>query len=206
MVIMTPPNPRPNALRWVRETLDLSQSEMASRLGCTEATIRSIESGRRKFSRKFASRLAEQTGLDVGRLMRNEIEDASPADVRNAFLQAQKGEGTRADFSPGGRVSEILPHALLRQSFVLQELIVEELGPAGCLYTGFYDVLQKMNAKLLWKISNTKTRQRGFPALSRYGKRGSSEALRKGRGGTQGSCRRHSQQHEKTPLSLVAIW
>ena len=153
-----------SVLRWVRETLDLTQAEMASVLGCGEPTVRAIETGRLKFSRKFAARLAAQTGLDVERLMRNELGDPppSPADVRNAFIQAQKGDGARADFSPGGRVSEILPHALLLRAFVLQGLIADELGPAGCLHTGFYDALQKMNAKLLWKIPNSKTRHRVF--------------------------------------------
>ena len=34
--------------------------------------------------------------------------------------------------------------------------------PEGCLHTGFYDMLQKANVKLLGRISNSKTRQRIF--------------------------------------------
>ena len=161
---MMPETPRPHVLRWIRETLDLTQAELAGRIGAAEQTLRAIEAGRLKFSRKFAARLAEQTGLDTERLMRNELGDPppSPADVRNAFLQAQKGDGTLADFSPGGRVSEILAHALIARGAFLAGLIADELGPVGCLHTGFYDALQKMNAKLLWKIPNSKTRNRVF--------------------------------------------
>jgi DNA-binding XRE family transcriptional regulator len=151
-------------LRWIREILDLTQAELAGRIGAAEQTIRAIEAGRLKFSRKFATRLAAQTGFDVERLMRNELGNPppSPAAVRNAFLQAQKGDGTRADFSPGGRVAEALPHALILRGAWLQGLIADELGPVGALHTGFCDALQKMNAKLLWKIPNTKTRHRVF--------------------------------------------
>ena len=178
---MIPANPRPHVLRWIRETLDLTQAELAGRIGAAEQTLRAIEAGRLKFSRKFATRLAEQTGLDVERLMRNELGNPppSPADVRNAFLRAQKGDGTRADFSPGGRVAEDLPHALLSRTFVLQSLVAEELGPAGCLHTGFYDALQKMNAKLLWKIPNSKTRHRVFQRSRDMGDEEIAEYLKK---------------------------
>ena len=177
MASMTPLKRSPHVLRWVRETLDLTQAEMASVLGAGEPTVRAIESGRLKFSVKFAARLAAQTGLDVERLMRNELGDPppSPADVRMYFNQAQKGDAGRlagasgGAFSPGGRVSEILPHALLLRAFVLQGLIADELGPAGCLHTGFYDALQKTNAKLLWKIPNSKTRHRVFQRSSDMG-------------------------------------
>ena len=81
------------------------------------------------------------------------------------------GEGRRKSgpFALGGRISEILPHALLLRAFVLQGLIADELGPAGCLHTGFYEALQKMNAKLLWKIPNSKTRHRVFQRSSDMG-------------------------------------
>ena len=59
-------------------------------------------------------------------------------------------------------MAEALPHALILRGAWLQGLIADELGPVGALHTGFYDALQKMNAKLLWKIPNTKTRHRVF--------------------------------------------
>jgi DNA-binding XRE family transcriptional regulator len=150
-------------LKWVRETLDLTQAEMASVLGAAAPTIRAVESGRLKLSAKFAARLAAQTGLEEEQLMRNElgVPLPSPAAVRMRFIRAQKGDAG-GTFSPGGRVAELLPHALLLRSFVLQGLIADELGPAGCLHTGFYDALQKMNARLLGKIPNSKLRHRVF--------------------------------------------
>ncbi len=178
---MTPSKRPSHVLRWVRETLDLTQTEMAGVLGCGEPTIRAIENVRREFSRKYAVRLAAQTGLDVERLVRNELGDPppSPAAVRNAFIQAQKGDAADADFSPGGHVLESLPYALLLRTLVLQTLIAEELGPAGCLHTGFYDTLQKTNAKLLWKIPNTKTRQRVFQQFRDMGEEEIAERVHK---------------------------
>jgi DNA-binding XRE family transcriptional regulator len=163
MASMTPLKRSPHALRWVRETLDLTQAEMASVLGAGEQTVRAVESGRLKFSRKFATRLAEQTGLDAERLMQNELDPApSPIEVRTHFSQAQKGDTAGADFSPGGRVSEILPRALILRAYVIQRLIVDELGYSGCHHTGFFDKLQKMNAKLLWSIPHARRRQKVF--------------------------------------------
>ena len=162
MASMTPLKRPPHALRLVREMVDLTQSEMASVLGCGEPTVRAIEAGRLKLSAKFAARLAGQTGLDADQLMRNELDPLpSPAEVRKHFSQAQQRNG-RVDFSPGGRVSQNLPHALILRAAVLLGLIADELGPDGCLHTGFYDTLQKMTAKSLWKIPNSKTRHRVF--------------------------------------------
>ena len=201
---MTPLKRPPHALlRWVRETLDLTQREMGSVLGCGEPTIRAVESGRLKLSRKFATRLAAQTGLDAEQLMRNEFGDPqpSPADVRNAFIEAQ----ARADFSPGGRVAESLPLALLLRAFVLQGLIAAELGPDGCLHTGFYDSIQKMNAKLLWKIPNTKTRHRVFQRSRDMEDEEIREHVKRAMEALKESYR-SSRQHEKEPLEHRPFW
>src|SRR5262245_29360073 len=66
---------------WVRrrrKALDLTQGDLAQRVGCALDTIRKIESGARRPSRQVAERLADQ--LDV------------PAETRAAFLQAARAE------------------------------------------------------------------------------------------------------------------
>jgi hypothetical protein len=77
------------------------------------------------------------------------------------------------------RVSEILPPALLLWIFVLQTLIADELGPVGCLHTEFYDAIQKMNAKLLWKIPHSKTRHRVFQRSRDMGDEEIAECIKK---------------------------
>ena len=66
---------------WVRrrrKALDLTQEELAQRVGCALDTIRKIESGARRPSRQVAERLADQLEVPVG--------------MRPAFLQAARAE------------------------------------------------------------------------------------------------------------------
>jgi predicted ATPase/class 3 adenylate cyclase len=66
---------------WVRrrrKALDLTQEELARRVGCAETTIRKIEVDARRPSRQIAERLAEQLEL--------------PEDLRAAFVQAARAE------------------------------------------------------------------------------------------------------------------
>jgi predicted ATPase/class 3 adenylate cyclase len=66
---------------WVRrrrKALDLTQEDLAQRVGCALDSIRKIESGARRPSRQVAERLADH--LDV------------PADMRVAFLQSARAE------------------------------------------------------------------------------------------------------------------
>jgi len=66
---------------WVRrrrKALDLTQQELAARVGCALDTIRKIESGGRRPSRQVAERLADQ--LDI------------PVEARAAFLQAARAQ------------------------------------------------------------------------------------------------------------------
>lgn len=148
-------------LKWTREALDLTQREIGNVLGASEPTVRAVESQRINLSPKFATRLAAQTGLDAKWLtQRNLGNDPLPsaAEVRTRFSEAKKG----SDFSPGGQVSEALAGALLLRAYVLQSLIVDELGYAGCHHTGYFDELQNMNVKLLGRIPNRRARQRIF--------------------------------------------
>jgi predicted ATPase/class 3 adenylate cyclase/DNA-binding CsgD family transcriptional regulator len=66
---------------WVRrrrKALDMTQQELAERVGCALDTIRKVESGARRPSRQVAERLADQLEL--------------PAEMRAAFLQAARAE------------------------------------------------------------------------------------------------------------------
>jgi DNA-binding XRE family transcriptional regulator len=153
------PTPTPeNAVRWIRDTLDLSQRELGSAIGMAEQTVRSVEAGRLKLSRKFAGRLAALTGIDAGRLMRNDLGNPLPdqADVRSIFRVAS---GT---FGPVGRIAQALPLALLLRAFFTQAYIAAELGELGCQHTGFNDEIAKGTVRQLGKIPNTRTRQRVF--------------------------------------------
>jgi transcriptional regulator with XRE-family HTH domain len=66
---------------WVRrqrKALDLTQVELARRVGCAEGTIRMIESDARRPSRQIAARLADQLAI-------------APAD-RAAFIRAARAD------------------------------------------------------------------------------------------------------------------
>src|SRR5919199_5164633 len=66
---------------WVRrrrKPLDLTQAELAARVGCAEVTIRRIEADERRPSRQIAALLADQLQLDP--------------QERSAFLQAARAE------------------------------------------------------------------------------------------------------------------
>src|SRR5215213_2302018 len=61
-----------------RKALDLTQAELAERIGCALGTIRKIETDERRPSKQIAARLADQ--LHVA------------PDARAAFLQAARAE------------------------------------------------------------------------------------------------------------------
>jgi len=61
-----------------RKALDLTQDELAQRVGCSLATIQKIEGDARRPSREIAARLADQFGL--------------ASDERTAFIQAARAE------------------------------------------------------------------------------------------------------------------
>jgi transcriptional regulator with XRE-family HTH domain len=52
-------------LRRARKACDLTQAELAQRVGCAEGTIRNLEADGLRPSRQLAARLATQLGLDV---------------------------------------------------------------------------------------------------------------------------------------------
>src|SRR5687768_15810899 len=67
--------------RWLqrrRKALDLTQEELAQRVGCAAETLRKIEADARRPSRQIAERLAEALEL--------------PADLRADFIRAARAE------------------------------------------------------------------------------------------------------------------
>jgi predicted ATPase/transcriptional regulator with XRE-family HTH domain len=68
----------PQLLRHYRKSLDLTQRDLAQRVGCTEDLIRKLEAGRRKPSRQLAGLLATQLNV--------------PAQERAAFIALARAE------------------------------------------------------------------------------------------------------------------
>ena len=97
---------------WVqrrRKALDLTQADLARRVGCSTGLIRMIEADTRRPSRQIAELLAEQLAL--------------PPDERAAFVKAARGElavhrlaaPTPSADSPLPRPPALLPHNLPAQ-------------------------------------------------------------------------------------------
>src|SRR5919109_1479544 len=78
--------------QWIkrrRKARDLTQDELAQRVGCSLETIRKIEADARRPSRQIAERLADQLGL--------------AADERVAFLRAARAELVPDQLAPPTR-------------------------------------------------------------------------------------------------------
>jgi predicted ATPase/transcriptional regulator with XRE-family HTH domain len=73
-------------LKQLRKTHDLSQADLARRVGCAEVTIQKIETGVLRPSRQIASRLADHLGLD--------------SQERTAFIEAARAAGPTLPPSP----------------------------------------------------------------------------------------------------------
>jgi transcriptional regulator with XRE-family HTH domain len=59
-----------HALAVLRQTLDLTQRQMASFAGISPPTVQAIELGKLKMSGRVASRIGEETGADIGWLLK----------------------------------------------------------------------------------------------------------------------------------------
>lgn len=73
-------------LKQLRKLHDLSQADLARRVGCAEVTVQKIETGVLRPSRQIASRLADHLGLD--------------AQERTAFVEAARAAGLPLPPSP----------------------------------------------------------------------------------------------------------
>lgn len=61
---MQPDNLFGNWLRQQRKTLDLTQTELAHRVGCAPVTVKKIETGVRRPSKQIAERLATVLAIE----------------------------------------------------------------------------------------------------------------------------------------------
>jgi predicted ATPase/transcriptional regulator with XRE-family HTH domain len=77
-------------LKRLRKAHDLTQADLARRVGCAEVTIQKIETGVLRPSRQIASRLADHLGLD--------------SEERAAFVQAARAEGLASPLEPSPAV------------------------------------------------------------------------------------------------------
>src|SRR5689334_8015193 len=88
-----------------RKALDLTQAELAERVGCALGTIRKIETDQRRPSKQIAARLADQLRL--------------APDERTAFLKAARGEvaldrlGLPTQLVPPTAVAAALPRGTI---------------------------------------------------------------------------------------------
>jgi DNA-binding XRE family transcriptional regulator len=88
-----PASKRTHILAILRKNLALRQPELAEIVGCSVATIQSIEVGRLKLSEGLARRIAAATGADVEWLLRNDVSEPMPprpfymANVESTGLQ-----------------------------------------------------------------------------------------------------------------------
>lgn len=82
-----------------RKELDLTQKDLAHRIGCAPITLRKIESGHRRPSRQIAALLAEQLGV--------------PLNERSAFVKFARGESTFHWQSPPANIPVDAPWRVL---------------------------------------------------------------------------------------------
>ena len=80
-----------HVVAWVRKTLGLTQSELASLIGISANTLQSIELGRLPLSERIADRLNEQTGIRAKWFLDNELGDPlpDPSKMRRKYENAQ---------------------------------------------------------------------------------------------------------------------
>src|SRR5260221_9475145 len=88
-----PASKRSHVLAILRKNLALRQTELAEMVGCSVATIQSIEVGRLKLSKSLAERISMATGADANWLLRNDVSEPMPprpfymANVESTGLQ-----------------------------------------------------------------------------------------------------------------------
>ena len=120
--------------------------------------------------RSGAHRLPGITGRGSD-FLGNQLEDpsADPIEVRKRFSEAQEGLPSAVERSeyiegnfPDGYMATLIPMAVLLRLLILQRLIARELGYSGCRHTGFFDMVVKMNLRLLGRVPNPRTRRRLF--------------------------------------------
>ena len=144
-----------HVVAWVRETLALKQSELASLIGISTNTLQSIELGRLPLSERIAYRLNEQTGIRAKWLLDNELgaPPPDPAEILRKFEKAQA-----RDFYP----AYLVPRMFLFRLYVFGREIANELGYRACRTSGFNAALVKFNRVLLDCLPDNRTRRKVY--------------------------------------------
>jgi DNA-binding XRE family transcriptional regulator len=86
-----PASKRTHTLAILRKNLALRQPELAEMVGCSVATIQSIEVGRLKLSESLAGRISVTTGCDRDWLLRNDV--SAPMPPRPFFMKGVASVG-----------------------------------------------------------------------------------------------------------------
>ena len=146
-----------HVLAYLRESIGLTQSEVATLVGVVTETIKSIELQRLPLSEKIAFRLEQQTGTRAKWLLNNELGDPPP----DPAVIARKFNETQAHPWGNTYIAHLLPRMLLFRSYVVAQAIANELGGPGTLqYTGFVDALIKLNEALQACLPDTQSRRK----------------------------------------------
>jgi transcriptional regulator with XRE-family HTH domain len=152
-----------NAVQWTRETLGLSQLELAQLIGMSIFSIQSVETNRMRVSQRFACRMSEETGMDA-QFLTNKLDPnhtPDPAVVRKQFERAQKGMWR------GIYKARLLPQmAVLRSAYFQIMLAQKHGGYAACQRSGFLDQLGRASLKLVDSLQDPKE-QREFYKIMR---------------------------------------
>jgi transcriptional regulator with XRE-family HTH domain len=162
-----------HVVAWVREQLDLTQSQLATLIGSSQHTIQAIESGRLPLSERFAYALSEKTGIRAKWLLANKLSKPLPDPV----LMRAKFEDAKQGAWKGIYLAHLLPRMILLRIFVLLRAIVDELGYGGCRATGFNDTLQKMSLDLLDCVPDKRLRRRIYKAARDVVSKGDEQVL-----------------------------
>jgi transcriptional regulator with XRE-family HTH domain len=153
-----PKKKTPNAvLPWLRETLGLTQSQLANLIGAAQSTIQAVELGRLPLSERFAWAVSEQTGVDARWLVAGKLPSPLPDPklVQQRYERAQKG-----DMAALYQLEHLYPRHGLFQLYILLRNIANELGSKGARASGFDTILAKAKIKCLATIKDRKMRKR----------------------------------------------
>jgi transcriptional regulator with XRE-family HTH domain len=160
-------------LPWLRETLGLTQSQLANLIGAAQSTIQAVELGRLPLSERFAWAISQNIGVDAHWLLAGKLLDPLPDPklVRQRYEEAQKGD------LPGGLylLEHIFPRHNLFRTYILLRNIADELGSKGARASGFDAILEKTKIKCLATIKDRKVRKRVWTESCRV--MGSTEAM-----------------------------
>lgn len=125
----------------LRETLSLSQSEFAAKIGVSQGTIGDIERGRIGISKNVKSKLIEKFGIEIGYFI--EEKDAKTVDMK---------QGTEIGSNQGLSISAVINFIKSNPNYDKSYVIVNQLirqnesklNPLKELLQSFFDLNRKI--------------------------------------------------------------